>query len=154
MARPRRSGSHRRVREAAPSGYPAHSAGLSGVLYDTDVIIEILRGRSKVTAAVRALEEGGIPTYCTAVQWAEIHAGIRPGEEALTEAFLEARGQIVLDAEAGRRAGAYLARYARSHALELGDALVAAAASTSGLRLWTLNRKHYPMPDVRFYEGA
>ena len=99
------------------------------------------------------LEEHGIPTYCTAVQWAEIHAGIRPGEEALTEAFLEARGQIVLDSEVGRRAGAYLARYARSHGLELADALIAAAASTSGLRLWTLNRKHYPMPDVRFYEG-
>ena len=107
-----------------------------------------------MVAAARALEESAIPTWCTAVQWAEIHAGIRPGEEALTEAFLEARGQIVLDATTGRRAGAYLARYGRSHGLELADALVAAAASTSGMRLWTLNRKHYPMPDVRFYERA
>lgn len=154
MARSRGSRPHRRVREAAPKGYAAHAAGLSGVLYDSDVIIEILRGRSKVVTAARALEERGVPTYCTAVQWAEIHAGIRPGEEALTEAFLEARGQIVLDAGAGRRAGAYLARYARSHRLELADALVAAAASTSGIHLWTLNRKHYPMPDVRFYEEA
>lgn len=113
-----------------------------------------MRGRPKVVAAARSLEERAIPTYCTAVQWAEIHAGVRPGEEALTEAFLEARGQIVLDAAAGRRAGAYLARYAKSHGLELTHALVAAAASTSGIRLWTLNRKHYPMPDVRFYDES
>jgi len=29
----------------------------------------------------------------------------------------------------------------------------AAAATTSGVRLRTLNRKHYPMSDIRFYEG-
>jgi hypothetical protein len=60
----------------------------------------------------------------------------------------------VLDGRVGRRAGAYLARYARSHGLELADAVVTAAATTSGVRLWTLNRKHYPMPDVRFYDGV
>jgi predicted nucleic acid-binding protein len=58
----------------------------------------------------------------------------------------------VLDGVAGRKAGSYLARYARSHALEIPDALVAAAATTSGLALWTLNRKPYPMPELRFFE--
>jgi len=37
---------------------------------------------------------------------------------------------------------------------EIADALVAAAATTAGLALWTLNRRHYPMPDIRFYEPA
>lgn len=77
---------------------------------------------------------------------------MRPGEEAATRAFFEARGEIVLDARVGQRAGSYLARYRKSHGLEIADALVAAAAATSGLRLWTLNRKHYPMDDMRFYE--
>ncbi len=103
--------------------------------------------------AATALEASGVPTYCTAIAWAEIHAGIRPGEEPITQAFFEARGEIVLDGHVGRRAGAYLARYARSHGVELAEALVAAAATTSGVRLWTLNRKHYPMPDIRFYDG-
>jgi hypothetical protein len=101
--------------------------------------------------AATALEAAGVPTYCTAISWAEVYAGLRPGEEPVTQAFFEARGEIVLDAAVGRRAGAYLARYARSHHLELADALIAAAAATSGVGLWTLNRKHYPMPDVRFY---
>jgi len=97
------------------------------------------------------LEVGGIRTYACAVSWAEIYAGLRSGEEALTHTFLAQQAEIVLDVEMGRRAGQYLARYARSHGLELADALIAAAATTSGLALWTQNRRDYPMPDVRFY---
>lgn len=100
-----------------------------------------------------ALEREGVPTYCTAIAWAEIYAGVRAGEEPLTQAFFEARGEVLLDGVIGRRAGAYVARYGRSHGVELADALVAAAAAVSGLPLWTLNRRHYPMPDVKFYEG-
>lgn len=154
MARPGRARGHRRVREARAPGYASEpDAGVGGVLYDSDVIIDVLRGRADIVEEVRRLESDGVPTYCSPVALAEIHAGIRPGEEPLTEAFFLARGEVVLDARAGRTAGGYLARYARSHGLELGDALVAAAATTVGLRLWTRNRKHYPMPDVRFYEG-
>lgn len=105
-----------------------------------------------MTEKVAALEGAGIRTYTCAVTWAEIYAGIRPGEETLTEAFLGQRAEIVIDATAGRRAGHYLARYAKTHGVEIADALIAAAASTSGLSLWTLNRRHYPMPDVKLYE--
>lgn len=63
-----------------------------------------------------------------------------------------ARGEVALDARVGRLAGSFLARYARSHRLKLADALVAAAAAASGLLLWTMNRNHYPMPGVAFYE--
>jgi hypothetical protein len=101
---------------------------------------------------VAQLEQAGIPTYCTAISWAEVWAGLRPGEEPLAESFFGARGEVVLDATAGRRAGAYLARFTRSHGVEIADAFVAAAATSSGLRLWTLNRKHYPMPDLEFFD--
>jgi len=154
MAKPRRSRSQQRVREAAPAGYPEESPpGLTGILYDSDVIIEILRGRGSVVATARDLEAAGVATFCTAISWAEVFAGARPGEEPLTQAFFRGREEIVLDSRVGRQAGGYLARYARSHGLELGDALIAAAASTAGVRLWTLNRKHYPMPDLRFFDG-
>jgi predicted nucleic acid-binding protein len=154
MARPGRARGHQRVREAAAPGYASEPRGpLTGVVYDSDVIIEILRGRSKVLEAARELEQSGVPTYCTPIAWAEVYAGIRAGEEPLTQAFFEARGEVLIDARTGQRAGAYLARYARSHGVELADALVAAAASTAGLRLWTLNRRHYPMPDLSFYDG-
>jgi len=120
---------------------------------DSDVIVEILRGHAGTLQAAIALEESGVPTFCTAISWAEIFAGVRRGEEAVTRAFFEARGEVVLDGKIGRQAGDYLARYARSHRVEIADALIAAAAATSGLRLWTINRKHYPMQDLRFFEG-
>ena len=145
---------HRRVRETASSRYATEALeGVAGVLYDSDVVIELLRGRKSVLESARRLEGAGIPTYCSAVSLAEIYAGIRPGEEAPTQAFFDARGEIVLDSHVGRVAGSYLARYARSHGLELGDALIAAAATTAGVQLWTRNRKHYPMADISFYEG-
>ena len=55
--------------------------------------------------AMAALEGEGVPTFCTPVTWAEVHAGIQPGEEHLTEAFFGARGEVVLDAVTGRHAG-------------------------------------------------
>ena len=79
--------------------------------------------------------------------------GFARAKEAVTEAFFHTRGEVVLDAVVGRRAGAYLSRYSRSHRVQIADALVAAAASTAGLRLWTLNRRHYPMSGLVFHEG-
>jgi predicted nucleic acid-binding protein len=142
-----------RVRETPQTRYAPEAAPspLAGVLLDTDVIIEVLRGRRQIAEALLDLEARGVRTHACAVSWAEIHAGLRPGEEALTQAFLEQRAEVVIDAETGRRAGQYLARYARSHRLELGAALIAAAATTAGLALWTQNRRDYPMPDLRFH---
>ena len=153
MARSRRHRRPDRVREAAPPRYASASpaAGLTGVLLDSDVVIGILRGRAEIIASLRALAANGIPTYCCAVSWAEIFAGVRAGEEPRTEAFFGARGEIPIDAMTGRRAGAYLSRYAGSHGLQIADALVAAAATTAGLHLWTLNVCHYPMDDLRLY---
>ena len=156
MARSRRHGQQPRVREAAPQRYEteAENPPLTGVLFDSDVIIEILRGNAEIVEAVATLEGSGTPTYCSPINQAEIHAGIRPGEEAVTEAFFRARGEVILDAEIGRRAGVYLARHAASSGVRIADALIAAAAAMSGLRLWTLNRRHYPMEDLAFYESS
>lgn len=49
-------------------------------------------------------------------------------------------------------AGEYIRRYRKSHSVELGDALIAASAVVSGAALWTRNRKHYPMPELKFLD--
>jgi predicted nucleic acid-binding protein len=54
-------------------------------------------------------------------------------------------------AETGRQAGDYLKRYRKSHAVELGDALIAAGAVLNNAALWTRNRKHYPMKELAFF---
>jgi predicted nucleic acid-binding protein len=59
---------------------------------------------------------------------------------------------VPIDAALGRQAGEYLRRYRKSHAVELGDALIAASAVANGAQLWTRNRKHYPLPELKFYD--
>jgi predicted nucleic acid-binding protein len=117
------------------------------------VAIDLLRGRPDVVQTLESLDLGGIPTFCTAVTWAELFAGVRPGEEELTRRFLEERGEVELDRVIGRTAGAYLSRFSASHGVQVADALIAAAAVEAGLHLWTRNRRHYPMPDLEFFEA-
>ena len=152
MARSKGHRGHARVRETPAEGYASAPETLSGVLLDSDVIIEILRDNRTLADDLENLVASGVRTYCTAVSWAEVFAGLRKGEEPLTSEFFEARGEVILDSTTGRHAGAYLARYQRSHGVQITDALIAAAAATAGLRLWTLNRRHFPMKDVRLYE--
>lgn len=113
----------------------------------------MLRGDPSRRRALSRFEKEGGRSYCCAISYAEIFAGIRPGEEAETEAFFAARGEVVIDASTGRRAGGYLLRYRSSHALGVADALIAASATTAGLRLWTGNRRDYPMPDLKFFDA-
>lgn len=85
MAESGRSRKQRRVREAPAPRYSAKATPqLAGVLYDTDIIIEILRGNRAVGKAALDLEAAGAPTYATPISWAEVFAGIRPGEELIT----------------------------------------------------------------------
>ena len=132
MARPKRPARDARVRETPPAGYAAEAhKGVAGVVYDSDVIIEILRGRTVVLEQARSLERSGVPTFCTPIASGEVYAGVRAGEEPLTEAFFDARGEIPLGVDIGKRAGSYIARYSRSHGVEIADALVAAAVEVT-----------------------
>jgi predicted nucleic acid-binding protein len=51
----------------------------------------------------------------------------------------------------GKKAGEYFQDVAKPHNVELGDALIAAAAHVTKVPLWTLNKKHYPMKDISLY---
>ncbi|MCY7410161.1 MAG: hypothetical protein LH473_07800 [Chitinophagales bacterium] len=41
--------------------------------------------------------------------------------------------------------GEYLKKFQNSHGVQLGDTLIGAASEVYDLKLWTLNKKHYPM---------
>ena len=123
------------------------------VLTDSDILIEVSRGRDK-TMVSQWLELGQSDALIlySAVSAAELRAGARPPEYTALDALFDSLLCVPIDAALGRRAGEYLRRYRRSHAVELGDALIAASAVERGARLWTRNRKHYPMPELAFYE--
>lgn len=124
---------------------------MAEILLDSDVIIAWLRGYDPFAELIpKLLEEGNVMTW-TPVSVAEIFAGARKGEENQLESLFLVLEALTLPPEIGRKAGHYLSAYSRSHGVELGDALIAAAAYFNSIPLWTLNKKHYPMKDIRFF---
>ncbi len=124
---------------------------MSEILLDSDVIIGWLRGYAPFAERIPELISGGNGLSWTPVSVAEIYAGVRKGEENQIENLFLVLETLPLSVKIGRTAGRYLHTYSKSHGVELGDALIAAAAYIHAMPLWTMNKKHYPMRDIRFY---
>jgi len=126
--------------------------GLRPVLIDSDILIEVSRARDEaILARWDQLSQGDTALLCSPVTVAELWHGARPSEHATLNALFAAFNCIPIDMKIGQRAGDYLRRFAKSHHVELGDALIAATVSIHKLDLWTSNRRHYPMKDIVFY---
>lgn len=121
------------------------------ILLDSDVIVGWLRGQEPFARLIPDLLQQGEVLAWTPVSVAEIFAGVRKGEEKRVESLFLVLETLPLSGEIGRKAGQYLHSYSRSHGVELADALVAAAAHSNSLPLWTLNKRHYPMRDIGFF---
>jgi predicted nucleic acid-binding protein len=125
---------------------------LKSILIDSDILIEVSRARDDVILARwKDLSQSVNPLLCSPVTVAEVWHGARPLGHAALSALFEAIDCVPIDLRIGQRAGDYLRQYAKSHHVELGDALIAATASVHKLDLWTQNRRHYPMKDLAFY---
>jgi len=119
---------------------------------DSDVLIEVLRGRKPdIAKHWRDLAESNETVYYSPVSVAELGHGMREQEQEAIERLFTGLTCLPIGEEIGRTAGRYLRAFHGSHAVALGDAMIAATASVYGLMLWTRNRKHFPMKDVRFY---
>lgn len=123
------------------------------LLLDTTILIDALRNRrNRRDLLVEAIHEGHMLTT-TAINFAEIHAGMRPGEETRTEAFLDGLECYPITAAIARRAGRLKWEWAqKGRTLTLDDMLIAASALEHGLVLMTDNRKDFPIRNMLFYE--
>jgi predicted nucleic acid-binding protein len=125
---------------------------MKSVLIDSDILIEVSRARdNSILSQWQALGRGSTVLFCSPVTVAELWHGARPVDEKILQSLFGAVQCVPIDITIGQRAGAYLGQYAKSHSVELGDALIAATASVHNLELWTRNRRHYPMKDLRFF---
>ena len=115
------------------------------------MIIAWLRGYEPLVEQVAALLEQHSELFWTPVSIAEIFAGVRKGEEVAVQNLFLLLETVEITMPTGKKAGQYLKSFMKSHGVQLGDALIAASASIETLELWTLNRKHYPMRDIRFF---
>lgn len=125
---------------------------MKSVLVDSDVLTEVSRARDHaLLTRWDELTQSDMAVSFSPVTVAELWHGALPHEYRTLHVLFAALNCVPIDTEIGIRAGAYLRQYAKSHHVELGDALIAATASIHNLDLWTRNRKHYPMKDLVFY---
>ena len=125
---------------------------MKAILIDSDILIDVARARDpRLLAQWTELSGSDAVMACSPVTLAEMWHGARPHEYKILEALFRAMTCIPIGPEIGRRAGDYLRQFAKSHHVELGDALIAATATIHNLTLWTHNRKHYPMKDFQFF---
>jgi len=127
---------------------------MSGVLIDSGVLIEVLRQRKpEIVQDWIDVVSSEASLFYSPVSVAEIRHGMRPGEAEIVRRTFSGMICVSVGEEIGNLAGDYLRMFHASHSLALGDALIAAAASIHQLKLWTQNRKHFPMKDVRFFKS-
>jgi predicted nucleic acid-binding protein len=116
---------------------------------DSDVLIWHLRGEKKACDFLRNLRDKDEYELCTgAMQRAEVVFFMRKHEEEMTLALLSQFRTEQVDQELVDAAGALFRRWNPSHGIDVNDAFLAASAQRTGGKVFTLNKKHYPMPDV------
>jgi predicted nucleic acid-binding protein len=116
---------------------------VQSLLLDSDFLIDFLRGHRQ---AVAFMNEETRPMGVSALTIAELHAGVRDGEERdqLTE-LLSIFNQVPVDPDIAVQGGLIRRDFGPSHGTGLIDAILAATTLHYHLRLVTLNAKHYPM---------
>lgn len=112
-------------------------------LYDTDVLIDVLRGWQD---ARDALDVDRPNIYVSVITIAELYQGVRDGgERATLDALVGDLVVLDLNADIARSGGLYRRSYKQSHGSGLSDCLIAATAHHYALTLKTLNTRHFPM---------
>ena len=119
---------------------------MSNVLLDTDILIDILKGRAAVRTFLFDLTDHAVPC-CSVISVAELYAGMRTEEKRVIDILLDALVIVPVGQEIAEVAGRFAQRE-KSRRLELADCLIAATAFVEGATLATGNTKDYPMPEI------
>ena len=112
------------------------------MLFDTDILIWVLRGNAK---AARFVDEVRA-RHISVVTLMELLQGARDKRETrLIKRFVVELGfrTMPLTETIGHRAVVYMEEYGLSSGLRVADALIAATAADNGLTLCTGDRSHY-----------
>ena len=112
-------------------------------LVDTNILIELLRKAPGALAWFRSLDERPM---MSAVSVLELYAGARIQREERDILTLRHHVNCLpICQEIAELAGSMMRRFHKSHNIDIPDAIIAATAEHHGLRLATLNIKHFPM---------
>ncbi len=114
-------------------------------LFDTDVLIEHLKGNSQATNLLLEASTVG-QAACSVLTRFELLAGMRSNERSQIRQLVDSLNNIETSLEVATRAGEWARTYRRSHGgVSSIDYLIAATAEVHGADLLTGNVKHFPM---------
>ena len=119
------------------------------MIFDTDVVVWILRGDKRAAHVAQEDEERllSVQSYMELMQGAGNKRQLESAKAFLSEFGF---GILPLTENVGHRAAVYIEEYALSHGLRAGDAIVAGTAAEKGLTLCTANEKHFrPIKDLK-----
>lgn len=116
---------------------------------DSDVLIWHLRGERMALNLLRRLrDKERYDLWIGAMQRAEVVFFMRPEEEESTLIFLSQFQTASVDQHIVDRAAELYRKWNPRHGTDINDAILAATAIQKGGIIYTLNDKHYPMPEV------
>jgi predicted nucleic acid-binding protein len=119
------------------------------VYIDADILIWHLRGEKKALHFLkRLLENGNNELWLGAMQRAEIVFFMRPEEVPATRLLLSHFRTAPVDEGIVDSAAQMFLQWHPSHGVDINDAILAATVLKTGGKIFCLNRKHYPMPDI------
>jgi predicted nucleic acid-binding protein len=117
-------------------------------LFDTDVLIDHLRGNLEAKKLLVAFASG--VNYCSVITSGEILFGMRESEKEKTLALLNSLKELSVDKKIVRLAHEIKAN-AKGFQLELYDCIIAATALKFKQVLVTKNAKHYPDDRLKLF---
>ena len=112
------------------------------MIFDTDVLIWVLRGHGKAADAVDAAEARAIAvvTYMELLQGARDKREVKAIKSFLADMQFRT---LPLTENIGHRASIYMEEYGLAISMSMADALIAATAIEANEQLLTGNEKHY-----------
>ncbi|MEI6826293.1 MAG: PIN domain-containing protein [Desulfuromonadales bacterium] len=123
---------------------------MPGVLVDTDVAIDFLRGLPYAQPLMAALWAEGYAVLSVLSVY-ELTAGMRNAEKISTNNFIDASVIEAVTVEIAFKGGELYRSYrAQGITLTSLDCLIAATALVRGYKVATRNDKHYPEKEILF----
>ncbi len=111
------------------------------ILLDTNVLIEILKGDTATCGQVESLEEAVALSSISAMEL--FYGALNKAEVRRLERFVALFQTAHLSEQISLRAMSLIREYAKSHGLDIPNALIAATALENKAALLTFNRKDF-----------
>jgi len=116
---------------------------------DSDVLIWHLRGERKALNLLKRLrDKEQFDLWIGVMQRAEVVFFMRPAEQSATLLFMAQFQTAPVDQQIIDTAGEFYRKWNPRIGTDVNDAILAATVLQTGGRIYTLNSKHYAMPEV------